>query len=1119
MNEKQLFEDNKVLLWGVRQANKKLLEEYDKGNKNPHSRKRKEEEDIKETSSLIPKKQVKRVFDPEADYSVKDLPFLESEYERLEDELSKVEDLEKMDELDEIQEKIINLIEGLKHMLRLQGKGVHNIPYKPSVEHYHLQEWEPHGEDSFYNNRVKTHSEAKGKGFKKGSPEALAQAEKMRKAREAKYPKVEKTPVVKKTSKARVEKGSEEAKALSQRLAEARRKKAEERKKNEPVKQEPVKKSSLKPWYYLGDVPKGYREATEDEAIFNHKVSKYGKYVVDKTKYEMFELYGLRLTREHSDRDLTFALNGTKKRIMKSLQEIEILKTRVNSDKYSKSKEDNEEKLEDEENKRKMLQAGWNWLFKEYCQRNNKEYVKQKFELPKKEVITPTKTKIIRSTKPVHKDPRREITELEFQLGDKVFTLDAKYFNDELKLLPKYAKSLFKKQIILEPKHYMEEDINKYFGKYIKEIRGSGVLSFDGLKDAFKGFQWATERAISSAKGYVFGRGDALPPEGEKILAEYADQPIISAYVNRNPVQQGITEVMNALTLGKFKKRMERKSIDQLFHLALIVKLQNGKSVVLEKNEKINVSLNTKRPKDSHRMGVLVPQGITLGSLIEGGKSILGDKFYTYAAVDNNCQDFIMALLKGSNMGDAEVYTFVKQDTMDLFKGFGYLKNISNTVTDLAGRMNEIVLGAGLGAVEGEGFVNRVPDKSENHIVQSIVFMRDQGWTVPQAKKWLKDNDYFYDEVDKKPNQIRFRQYNPEDLKVKRHYISEKIEHKGKEIILVISMKNMEGGKINWKKMNKISQSLNKANPAMWMVKDKKTSKVGKDFGSTAGKANRAGAPGATQINPMHQFMNTRAGQKLGIQLGETTDDYLLPATVEAGKPLYYGAAMTGSTMTTGNPYLGMMAAKQLWNTMGAENDPSKNQKSKELGIASKVVGTVGAKSLGMGVKKRGRPRKVVKVQFEEPLEYQEYSHTPNKSLEQLIKARLRKGDKQFKKDLIEIIRRVKEGMGIGGMISDDESDDELAEIFGNIGIGSSRDDERERAAAPTTIKPSPVIVRRQSASSSSSSSKTTGKRKTEGEESKSKEQKQGTGLGKRPPKGSPEMREYMAKLRSMRKK
>ena len=46
----------------------------------------------------------------------------------------------------------------------------------------------------------------------------------------------------------------------------------------------------------------------------------------------------------------------------------------------------------------------------------------------------------------------------------------------------------------------------------------------------------------------------------------------------------------------------------------------------------------------------------------------MGSKYFTYSAKDNNCQDFILAVLKANNIGNEEDYSFVKQDTKSLFE-------------------------------------------------------------------------------------------------------------------------------------------------------------------------------------------------------------------------------------------------------------------------------------------------------------------------------------------------------------------------------------------------------------------------------------------------------------------
>jgi hypothetical protein len=66
-------------------------------------------------------------------------------------------------------------------------------------------------------------------------------------------------------------------------------------------------------------------------------------------------------------------------------------------------------------------------------------------------------------------------------------------------------------------------------------------------------------------------------------------------------------------------------------------------------------------------------------------------------------------------------------------------------------------------------------------------------WNATSAKKWLKQHNYYNDEVDNKPTQIRFRQYNPEDLR-NRHFISKKL--KDENIILIISTMSNSGSGI-----------------------------------------------------------------------------------------------------------------------------------------------------------------------------------------------------------------------------------------------------------------------------------------------------------------------------------
>ena len=481
MSEKKAFENNEVLLWGENPVKKSLLEQYNKGNKNPFSTSRKKEKN--ENEEPKPKKApVKREFTLGEDYGVQDLDFLNKEYERIDKEIEKSGFTD--DELMDLQEKLYDLIEGLEHMQKLQGKGI----YKKDLTGY--EGGEPFGEISTPLRHIK--ERLIGKGFKKGSPEAIAHAQKMREAIQAKKPKGE---IVKKSTKSRVEKGSEQAKELGRRLAEAKKKKTEEAKKakeeEEAKKPKVIEKPKGKPWFYIGDIPKGYREATEDEAIMAKKVSYYGKYVVDSEKWRLFKDYNILLTPDKTNKEIEWSMSGLKRRTIEALQNIEIYSSKLDNEKYKDRHTEFKHKLDEEKDKRKYLQAGYNWYYRLLCERTGKKYERQKIELPKIKVNKSTKKEELkpveitrpidpRTGKPVEigdlyvdrlkeenekkEDEKKSIdVDLYFENEGKLITLSTKYFTQDYKLKPKYVEKLLKKGIILKKKHYTTEDYNKYF--------------------------------------------------------------------------------------------------------------------------------------------------------------------------------------------------------------------------------------------------------------------------------------------------------------------------------------------------------------------------------------------------------------------------------------------------------------------------------------------------------------------------------------------------------------------------------------------------------------------------------------------------------------------------------
>jgi len=307
--EEQLI-NFKVFLWGINPINKNLLEKYDTGNRNPVSIARIKKNKIIERGEK---------YDDKYPYKKSDLIFLNSEYDRITQLISDSDILDDISILDDIQDKIYNKIEEVEKMKDNEDK--------PKVR------------------------------MIKGTKEAFERAEKMRNSRNLCKDKLIKglTP-----GKARYEKGSEEAKEISRKLVEAKRAKKQTiidlEKANEDKKI--WKKDKFKPWFYIGDIPKGYREATEDEAIYHLKVSEYGKNIVDENKFLLFRDHRILLSDKKTKWEKEIYIKGLSRRYYDCKYNISVFQSKLENDKYESRKDEFLDKLDNEIKKKKYLKHG-----------------------------------------------------------------------------------------------------------------------------------------------------------------------------------------------------------------------------------------------------------------------------------------------------------------------------------------------------------------------------------------------------------------------------------------------------------------------------------------------------------------------------------------------------------------------------------------------------------------------------------------------------------------------------------------------------------------------------------------------------------------------------------------
>lgn len=196
---------------------------------------------------------------------------------------------------------------------------------------------------------------------------------------------------------------------------------------------------------------------------------------------------------------------------------------------------------------------------------------------------------------------------------------------------------------------------------------------------------------MTNIKGKGF-RTNRLSQKVRQILQTHGDKKIIGATITRNPIMELWTRLFSILTFGEFKRRLEQTPYDELFHLRLDVELDDFTIIGIEKLDIINMDRDPKLYEASEEKQITnMPKGLTINTIMEKTHEYMGPKFYTYSAFNNNCQDFVKAILISNNIGDKTDLDFVKQDIKSLSKDLNFLRKFSNTATDITAYIKMLI--------------------------------------------------------------------------------------------------------------------------------------------------------------------------------------------------------------------------------------------------------------------------------------------------------------------------------------------------------------------------------------------------------------------------------------------
>ena len=244
----------------------------------------------------------------------------------------------------------------------------------------------------------------------------------------------------------------------------------------------------------------------------------------------------------------------------------------------------------------------------------------------------------------------------------------------------KFIKKTFKSKKI-------NPDITLVFGKLSPEnmhLEGSGL--FDWIK-----------KGVKKVKEFFSPRLDSYNNTSTDTIKKFGNLPINSLQIYRTPIASVLETVLNFISLGKFTELKRKAGFDKLFHLALVANV-NGKNIIMEKNEAVNVSTSYKTSKDTEVFNIPINKPITIYELLEKARNKVGDKtFFDYNAFTNNCQFFIKYLLENSDLYSEGAKNFLFQDIKSIYEGLpSYVPKIAKAVTTTGAIFNKIT---GQGAV------------------------------------------------------------------------------------------------------------------------------------------------------------------------------------------------------------------------------------------------------------------------------------------------------------------------------------------------------------------------------------------------------------------------------------
>ena len=272
---------------------------------------------------------------------------------------------------------------------------------------------------------------------------------------------------------------------------------------------------------------------------------------------------------------------------------------------------------------------------------------------------------------------------------------------------------MFKDTHYSNPNNMTKTELNELYNNYLEQmvdkvisskktkkniLRGSALMDSMIRKKKGDSIFSKIQNWLSSIKKKLFFPSDRLQKDSQEVFNEYKNEEIFSLEVRRVPLSSGFQIFANAISFGALKKKISDLGYDNVFHLSLMVVFKNREVITIEKNEAIRIAKGYTYDESEGMEFMAVPfdeinNKLTLNELLEKTRKRIGDHyFYQYNLKDNNCQKFIINILKSNDLLTPELKEFIEQDVLELFKSLpSFADKFAQFATDSYAKIKEFL--------------------------------------------------------------------------------------------------------------------------------------------------------------------------------------------------------------------------------------------------------------------------------------------------------------------------------------------------------------------------------------------------------------------------------------------